>query len=76
MQSGGVSPGEVREQMRDERRQQLRAELTARLERVRGHLTDAEFDELVTAVERTAARFAEIDAGPYRGVTGNTDPTG
>lgn len=51
---------------RDERRQQLRAELIARLERVRGRLTDAEFEELLTAVERTAARFAEIDAGPYR----------
>jgi len=49
---------------RDERRQQLRAELTARLERVRGRLTDAEFEELLSAVERTAARFAEIDAGP------------
>ena len=48
----------------DERRKQLRAELIARLERVRGGLTDAEFDDLVTSVERTAARFAEIDAGP------------
>ena len=52
--------------MRDERRQQLRAELIARLERVRGQLTDTEFDDLVTSVERTAARFAEIDAGPYQ----------
>lgn len=40
--------------------------MIARLERVRGRLTDAEFEELLTAVERTAARFAEIDAGPYR----------
>ena len=60
---------------RDERRQQLRAELTARLERVRGQLTDAEFDELVTAVERTAARFAEIDAGPYRALNTPTNET-
>jgi hypothetical protein len=49
---------------RDTRRQQLRAELIARLERVRGRMTDAEFEKLIAAVERTAARFAEIDAGP------------
>ena len=55
--------------MRDEQRQQLRAELIARLARVRGQMTDAEFDELVSAVERTAARFAEIDAGPHRTVS-------
>jgi hypothetical protein len=48
---------------REERRQQLWDELVTRLERVRGGLTDVEFDELVTSVERTA-RFAEIDAGP------------
>ena len=52
--------------MRDERRQQLRAELVARLQRVRGGMTDAEFDDLVSAVELTAARFAEIDAAPYK----------
>ena len=50
---------------RDDRRRQLRAELVDRLARVRGRLTDAEFEELVSSVERTAARFAEIDAGPY-----------
>ena len=50
--------------MREERRQQLRAELIARLERVRGQLTDTEFADLVNSVERTAARFSEIDAGP------------
>ena len=50
--------------MREERRQQLRAELIARLERVRGRLTDTEFRELVDSVERTANRFTEIDAGP------------
>ena len=51
--------------MRDERRKELRTELIARLERVRGKLTDAEFANLIDDVERTAARFAEIDAGPY-----------
>jgi hypothetical protein len=50
---------------RDPRRQQLRTELIARLERVRGRMTDAEFDALIASVERTAARFAEIDAGPF-----------
>ena len=38
----------------------------ARLQRVRGQMTDAEFDDLVSAIERTAARFAEIDAAPYK----------
>ena len=46
-----------------ERRKELRADLVARLKRVRGEMTDAEFDELVDDVERTADRFAEIDAG-------------
>ena len=49
--------------MREERRQELRASLVARLARVRGQMTDAEFDELVDDVERTAWRLAEIDAG-------------
>jgi hypothetical protein len=61
---------------RDERREKLREELTARLERVRGQMTDAEFDELVSSVERTAARFAEIDAGPFRAVTEPSDEKG
>ena len=51
---------------REEHRRELRAELVARLSRVRGQMTDAEFDALVSDVERTAARFAEIDARPYR----------
>jgi hypothetical protein len=49
--------------MREERRGEFRAELVARLERVRGRMTDAEFADLVNDVERTARRFAEIDAG-------------
>jgi hypothetical protein len=49
--------------MRDERRRQFRAELIARLERVRGTMTDAEFGKLLTSIEQTAVRFAEIDAG-------------
>ena len=48
--------------MHDDRRRQIRDTMVARLERVRGQMTDAEFEELITAVERTAARFAEIDA--------------
>jgi hypothetical protein len=48
---------------REAQRQQLRAELKARLDRVRGGMTDDEFGGLIAAVERTAQRFAEIDAG-------------
>ena len=40
---------------------ELRAELVARLERVRGQMTDSEFDELVRDVERVARRFTEIE---------------
>lgn len=46
-----------------ERRKELRADVVARLQRVRGEMTDAEFEELVDDVERTARRFSEIDAG-------------
>jgi hypothetical protein len=49
---------------REVRRQRLRDELTARLRRVRGTMADADFARLVADVERVAARFAEIDAGP------------
>ena len=52
--------------MREERRQQLREEMIARLHRVRGEMTDGEFAALVSSVERTAARFAEIDAAPHK----------
>ena len=61
MQHSAESFGEVG--MREERRRELRAELVARLERVRGQMTDAEFKALVRDVERTAMRFKEIDAG-------------
>jgi hypothetical protein len=40
----------------------MRAALVARLERVRGNLTDAQFAQLVDRVTRTAQRFEEIDA--------------
>ena len=50
---------------REPRRQQLREDLIARLERVRGEMTNSEFAALIMAVERTAARFAEIDSGPF-----------
>jgi hypothetical protein len=52
--------------MPEERRQQLRTEMIARLHRVRGQMTDDEFAELVSSVERAAARFAEIDAAPHK----------
>ena len=51
---------------REGQRQRLEDELRTRLARVRGNLTDAAFEELVRDVERSAARFAEIDAGPFR----------
>ncbi len=51
------------QQALDARRQQLRDELSARLERFRGRMTDAEFGELVIAMEGTAQRFTEIGTG-------------
>jgi hypothetical protein len=51
-------------EMSEERRQRLRAELVKRLGRVRGQMSDAQFAELVSSVERTAVRLAEIDAKP------------
>ena len=46
---------------REDRRQAMVRTITARLARVRGNLTDAEFAELLGKVLRTAERFAEID---------------
>jgi hypothetical protein len=46
-----------------ERRNTLRAQIAARLQRVRGAMSDADFAHLVDDVVRTAERFAEIDAG-------------
>lgn len=40
----------------------------ARLDRVRGGMTDIEFAQLVTDVARTAERFAQIEAGPFQKV--------
>jgi len=58
--------------LREERRQALRAQIAARLSRVRGGLSDTEFTELVESVAQTAERFREIDAkeGPH----GAADP--
>ena len=42
---------------------QLRGAITARLERVRGNLTDAEFAKLVDDVARTARMFEQLEAG-------------
>jgi hypothetical protein len=52
-----------------ERLTTLRAALTARLERVRGSLTDAEFARLIDDVMRTAERLEEIEAGHRGGTT-------
>ena len=41
---------------------QLKDAFTARLERVRGTMSDADFATLVDDITRTAARCAEIDA--------------
>ena len=42
--------------------EQLRAAFAARVERVRGNLSDAEFAQLVADMVRTAQRLEEIDA--------------
>ena len=44
-----------------DRTEQLRAAFAARLERVRGAMSDDEFARLVDDVLRTAQRFEEID---------------
>ena len=51
---------------KNERHQQLLATIAARLDRVRGGMTDTDFVQLVGDVARTAGRFAQIDAGAYR----------
>jgi len=48
--------------MPEDGRTDLRSKLIARLQRVRGQIPDAEFNELVNDVERVARRFAEINA--------------
>jgi hypothetical protein len=45
-----------------EHSEQLRAALAARLERVRGSMSDVDFAALVDDVIRTTQRFEEIDA--------------
>ena len=57
-----------------ERRKNIRAQIAARLQRVRGAMTDADFARLVDDVVRTAARFAEIDAGPGARRVAGTEP--
>ena len=48
------------------RRRDLFAEFTTRLTRFRGRLTDAEFEQLIADMVRTAERFTEIDERPLR----------
>ena len=45
-----------------ERSEQLRAAFDARVERVRGNMTDREFADLVADMVSTAQRLEEIDA--------------
>ena len=52
----------------------LKAAFTARLERVRGTMSDAEFTALVDDITRMAARLEEIDARAL-GTTTATSPT-
>lgn len=49
---------------KDERRHAIMAAMTARLSRVRGAMTDAEFGQLLADMVKMAERFAEIDAKP------------
>lgn len=42
---------------------ELTVRAAERLGRVRGHMSDAEFAQLLADVARTADRFREIDAG-------------
>jgi len=45
-----------------DRSEKLRGELAARLERVRGNMSDDDFRRLVADIVRTAQRFEEIEA--------------
>ena len=58
----------------DERRGQLMVTIAARLAKVRGQMTDAEFGRLLAEVVRTAERFAEIDAKPVGRLTPTVPP--
>jgi ATP-dependent protease HslVU (ClpYQ) peptidase subunit len=49
---------------------QLRDTIAARLERVRGNLTDAEFATLVADVARTTRKFEQLEAHHLVAVTG------
>ena len=48
----------------NERRRRILSALAARLSRVRGNMTDAEFGQLLADMVEMAERFAEIDAKP------------
>jgi hypothetical protein len=54
----------------------LRAELVARLERVRGQMSDSQFDELVRDVERVAQRFIEIEKAAWPRSDRESPPNG
>ena len=48
----------------DERRRATMAAMAARMTRVRGNMTDAEFGQLLMDMVKVAERFGEIDAQP------------
>lgn len=59
------------------RSEQLRAAFAARLERVRGNMTDSEFAHLVADMMSTAQRREEIDAremGPNARIPVSKEP--
>jgi hypothetical protein len=47
-----------------QRLEQFTATVTARLARVRGNMTEAEFQALIADVVRTAQKFGEVTAPP------------
>jgi hypothetical protein len=51
---------------KSDRSDDLRAAVHARLTRVRGALTDEQFDRLIAAVLQTQIRFQEIEQGESR----------
>jgi len=57
----------------DTRRRELAAEITERLTRVRGSMTDDEFAQLIESMIHTSERFLEIDM--RRPARGRSDPS-
>ena len=56
----------------DDHAERLQAAIAARLERVRGSLSDAEFAQLVAELARAADRFARLDTDPLTRIAMDT----